>query len=808
MKKISAVIALVLAFMAPALLDAREVVDMNRGWRFCYGDADTMRLPEVDDSGWAIINVPHDFQISQPWVEPTADEMPDLDNPVANVKSRLSARGFKEPGVGWYRKHLTPLPEWTGRRVLLDFEGIMLTGDIYLNGERVGGTDYGYLGTEIDITDRLKPGEPNLIAVRADTGRPENSRWYTGGGLYRDVKIVVTDADRYFTRHPLYITTPVVSDSIASVKITGEIANHLPDGKPMTVRTDIVSPEGDTINRRTVRLAVNRRQRVKEYLLDSVAVKRPSLWSCESPSLYKAVVSVYNDDGTVADRVEATFGIRSIEYSPEFGFRLNGRKVLLKGIANHHTLGALGAAAYERAMEKRIKLLKDFGFNHIRTSHNPYSTSFLDLCDRYGILVVDELYDKWLTQYAGGRKEWVEQWPHDVPEFIKRDRNHPSVIMWSLGNELQTLWEIPYADWGVTPYRMQRELLRRYDDTRPVTVAMHPRGRNQATDSLPAPLALETDIAAYNYRYMYFPGDGRRFPRMVFYQSEANTSNMGPNYFDMDLDRVIGLAYWGMIDYLGESHGWPAKGWNEGVFDISLEPKPNAYFLRSYFKPDEPLVHIGIINKDYSTEWNGIKVGSTRMSELWNLSPGCRVSLYTYTNADEVELVVNGQSMGRRVNNRADSKTRNRILWDSIPYRPGYVEAVAYNSGSSRPVARHRISTAGEARKLVMDFDNRDWKADGYDLQHVRVVAVDGKGRRVHGADAQVEFTVEGPAEIVGVINGDITSGEPTVGNRRRLFNGTVTAILRSTGAPGKVTVTAAAAGLKPAVASISAIER
>ncbi len=274
------------------------------------------------------------------------------------------------------------------------------------------------------------------------------------------------------------------------------------------------------------------------------------------------------------------FGIRDIKFSPEFGFKLNGKKVLLKGIANHHTLGALGAAAYPKAIEKRLRLIKDFGFNHVRTSHNPYSTDFLNICDSLGILVVDELYDKWLKQYSGGRKDWTAQWQHDLPEWIKRDRNHPSVIMWSLGNELQGYSNLPFNDWGVTAYRLQKTLLERYDTTRQVTVAMHPRYRSLETDSLPAPLARETDIASYNYRYMYFPGDSRRFPDMIFYQSEANRSGMGPNFYEPDNDRVIGLAYWGMIDYLGESAGWPAKGWEQGVFDMSLQPKPEAWFIK------------------------------------------------------------------------------------------------------------------------------------------------------------------------------------------------------------------------------------
>lgn len=470
--------------------------------------------------------------------------------------------------------------------------------------------------------------------------------------------------------------------------------------------------------------------------------------------------------------------------------------MLLKGIANHHTLGALGAAAYPRAIEKRLQLLKSFGFNHVRTSHNPYSKDFLNLCDKYGILVVDELYDKWLTQFAGGREEWVNLWQHDVPEFVKHDRNHPSVVMWSLGNELQTYWDLPYADWGVTPYKLQRELLRRFDNTRPVTVAMHPRGRNQLTDSLPAPLAMITDVAAYNYRYMYFPGDSRRFPKMMFYQSEANAAMMGPNFFEMNLDKVIGLAYWGMIDYLGESQGWPAKGWAQGSFDISLEPKPTAYLLKSMFKPQEPTLHIGIIDKKSKGKmWNGINIGVGQMSNQWNRTAGSVVSLYTYTNCEEVEIKVNGKSYGIKKNNIHNPKERDKIRWDSICYEPGYIEAIGRNDG--KIVARHKIETTGKAVALKVVPDAETWKADGIDLQHVCVYAVDNKGRRVYDANDELTFAVTGEARIVGVINGDITSNELTVGNKRQLYNGTATVILRAGQHPSKIVLTTSANGFK-----------
>lgn len=777
----------------------RVFVPLNFDWQFRHLAPDT-------SGQWQKVNLPHDFQIAQPWVEPSPDERPDADNPMANITSRLSSRAFKEMGKGEYRKVFIPDSSWRGKRVLLDFEGIMLVGDVILNGVHIAATDYGYLGFDIDITDRLIDGEENVIEVIADTGNPDNSRWYTGGGLYRDVNIIVTDRNHYFTRHPLHITTPEVSPERSVLMIDGEIATYFP-ADSIRVGVKIKDASGREVYSAEKRLRNNPKQKIREFRIDSVALENVSLWDIENPALYTAELTLTDDEGRIRDKVCERFGFRSLEFSPEFGMKLNGRKVLLKGIANHHTLGALGAAAYPSAIEKRIKLLKDFGFNHIRSSHNPYSESFLDLCDENGILVVDELYDKWTTDYAGGRGDWNELWPHDVPEWTRRDRNHPSVVMWSLGNELQLIPDLPYNDWGVTPYKLQKTLLNRYDRERPVTVAMHPRGRNEFTDSLPAPLVMETDIAAYNYRYMYFPGDGRRFPRMIFYQSEANTSNMGPNFFEMDLDKVVGLAYWGMIDYLGESKGWPAKGWTEGVFDISLEPKPNAYFLKSYFMPEEPLVRIGVIDGGSSMLWNDVIVGGKSMTSHWNRPVGSSVDLYTFTNADEVELLLNGRSLGRRTNNIANARERNRIKWDSIPYEAGYLEAVAYRRGEAAPVARHRLETAGETVRLGASPDNNAWKADGMDLQHVEILALDNKGRRNPLASMPLNFEVDGPAEIVGVINGDMTSDELTVGNTRRLFNGRAVVILRSTQKAGAVNLKVTAPDLKPVTLKLRSVE-
>ena len=768
----------------------RDTLSLNRGWQFKYGNSSsTAQNTDFSTSDVQQVNLPHDFQISQPWVAPAKNEKADNSDQAANVKSRLSARAFKEMGVGVYRKVLHAPKEWQGRRLLLDFGGIMLVGDVYLNGNRIGGTDYGYVGFDIDVTKQLRYGADNELVVVANTMAPNNSRWYTGGGLYRDVRLIATNRDLYFERHPLFFSTP----GNKQLNVTAEVSNYTKSPSGL-IEVAILDANGHQVAVHKQSLTFSRKRRTREYVLDSIPLSNPQLWSCDHPYLYTAVVSLYRNDGTLADRVSEQFGVRTFEFSPQFGLKLNGEKVILKGIANHHTLGSLGAAAYPKAIEKRIKLLKSFGFNHIRCSHNPYSEDLYRLCDKYGIIVIDELYDKWLQQYAGGRTPWTNLWQHDIPEWVKRDRNHPSVALWSLGNELQTYTNLPFNDWGVTVYRLQRELVKRYDPTRLTTVAMHPRGRSEETDSLPCDLAKITDIQAYNYRYAYFPGDGRRFPYMIFYQSEANLPMMGPNYFGMDLNKVVGLAYWGMIDYLGESMGWPAKGWFNGVFDISLQPKPMAYFVKSMFS-NEPVVHIGVVdNKSDAVVWNGVKFGGETVTDHWNRTPGSKYTLYTYTNADEVELLVNGKSMGVK-KNTTDPNTRNKIKWTDIAYEPGYVEAVARKDGKT--VARHRINTFGKVSRLQLVPDQEVWKADGTDLQHVTVYAVDKNGNKVWDDTDELTFSVDGDASIVAVSNGDITTDENLAGNRIRLFHGSAMVILRAGVKPSAITLTVSAAGKK-----------
>ena len=784
-----------------ASASVRDTISLDRGWQFHRGDVSDVNMLKKLQANDEVVNLPHDFLIGQDWVAPDASERPDNSDAGSNVRSRLSPRGFKEMGIGWYRYELTPKAEWKGKRILLDFQGIMLVGDVYLNGKRIGGTDYGYLGFDVDVSKLLKFGEVNEIAVKADTRNPNNSRWFTGAGLYRDVNLIVTDKDLYFPRHPLFIRT--VNNQ--EVKIRANIFNQQKKVKaagtfiPVEVR--ILDADGHVVAQQKTDVDFNAKWRDREYELPALKIENAKLWSCDTPYLYTAEVTLYDNEGKVADQIREPFGVRTIEMNPQHGLLVNGKKVLLQGFANHHTLGALGAAAYPRAIEKRLKMMKEFGFNHVRTSHNPYSEDFLRLCDRLGILVVDELYDKWLAQYAGGRVDWESLWQKDIPEWVKRDRNHPSVVLWSLGNELQQYSNLPFNDWGVTAYELQKQLLHRYDDTRLTTVAMHPRYRNLDTDSIPADLAVATEVNSYNYRYMYFPGDMKRYPEKTFYQSEASTAAMGPNFYEMDRDKVLGLAYWGAIDYLGESMGWPVKGWNQGVFDLSLQPKPDAYFVKSMFS-DEPTVHIGIIEKaGGNVQWNGINVSAGKLSENWNREAGEKVSLYTYTNGDEVELFLNGKSLGVKKNSD-DPKLRARIKWDGIAYAPGTLLAVARKNG--KVVARHQIETTGEAVALKMVPDAETWHADGQDLMHVRVYAVDKKGRRVmnlkdKNAFSKLTFSVKGDADIVAVDNGNINSDELHVGKKqlnktaeRALYQGSALVILRAGTQPTKVELTVA----------------
>ncbi|QNA42661.1 glycoside hydrolase family 2 TIM barrel-domain containing protein [Lacibacter sediminis] len=759
----------------------------NFGWKFKAGDIPNAQSISFDDTDWRKLDLPHDFQIEQPW-DSTANR----------------GRGFKTNGIGWYRKTFKANESWKGKRVLLDFEGIMLHGDVWVNGKKIGGTAYGYLGFEADIAAIIKYDADNVVAVRSST--EGGSRWYTGGGLFRNVHLVVKDSVS-IARHGIFITTPKITDQNAEVKVQVEVAGIKDKQYELEIITKIVDPNGKQVGV-TKTFAPKKSKLVEvEIPLPTVTIANPQLWSCETPNLYTAEVSLVLN-GKVVDKRNEKFGIRTIEFSKEFGLKLNGKKVFLKGVANHHDLGAVGAAAYETSIARMMDKLKAFGFNHIRTSHNPYSESFFKLADEKGILVVDELYDKWgsIQAWAGNAK-WNDIWYDNVKEWIKRDRNHPSVIMWSFGNELQfqeERWNWPTTDWGITTYKIMDVVAKRYDPTRKTTVAMYPAragGIIRANPDfrikeniVPPELSTVTDVASFNYTWEDYQEYLKHAPDMIVYQSEAVTNELASPYFGMDRDKMVGLAYWGAIEYWGESDKWPKKGWNYSFFNHAMEPFPQAWLTKSIFT-DEPLVHIGIVDNEGDVKmWNDQVVGQKVISSHWNRQEGKKYNLYTYTNADEVELFINGKSIGIQKNS-TDVRKRNTIYWKDIPFTAGSIKAVARTAG--KVVAQHELQTTGKAVALIIETENTNWKADGMDLQYVKVYAVDSKGNKVQTETAELSFEVSGAATLIAVDNGNHLSDDLFAGTKKRLHNGFAMAILRSTQAAGTVKIKVTAEGLK-----------
>ncbi|MGD9929385.1 MAG: glycoside hydrolase family 2 TIM barrel-domain containing protein [Mangrovibacterium sp.] len=789
---------LICCLFTPALL-AQPVASpvrinqlFNFDWKFKLGNMTDAQSVAYDDRDWHALDLPHDFQIEQAW-----------------NKSASGGRGFKDMGEGWYRKSFKADPAWLGKRVLLDFEGVMLSGKVWLNGHKVADMEFGYLGYEADITEHLNYNGENVVAVYATTGKNRNSRWYTGGGLFRDVHMVVKDSIS-IARHGVFITTPDITEQRAEVEIQIDLEGISNKRLDIEIQAKVFSPDGKQVAVTKSLVPQGNRLQLVEALLPAATVINPQLWSCETPNLYTAEVSLIRN-GQLIDQVTETFGIRTIEYSSGFGFKLNGKKVFLKGIACHHDLGALGAAVYDQAIERLFKQLKAFGFNHVRTSHNPYSESFMKLADKYGILIVDELCDKWSEdKYWPGSRPFSEIWYKILPEWIKRDRNHPSVIMWSLGNELQMredLTGFPTGDWGVTTYRILDVLVKRYDTTRPTTVAMFPSRANAVTrhdpdfntNFNPPELSLVTEVASYNYQYHVYQEYQKKAPELIIYQSEASTSNQTGAFFGMDYNKMVGLAYWGAVEYWGESSGWPKKGWNYSYFNHALEPYPQAYLMKSAFV-DEPLVRIGVVDSsgEYQ-EWNDIVVGRTPVSSHWNRKEASSHNLFTFTNADEVELFVNGKSLGVQQNPVDDSERRNIIYWKNVPYgKGGNITAVAGINGTE--VARHRLETTGKAVAFRIETENWDWKADGMDLQYVKVYAVDSKGRVVPTVEGDIRFDISGEAKLIAVDNGDHNTDKVfSEGNAVSLHNGFAMAILRSTQTSGNVHVSILADGMKNA---------
>ena len=760
----------------------QQKVLWNFDWEFSFGK---------EQKEWRHVDLPHDFQFEQPW-----------------TKDGGGARGFKPMCEGWYRKTFVADTLWRGLNVKLDFGGIIYYGDVYLNGEKIASTDYGYVGLEADLTKHLRWGEENEVRVYASTGKKNGSRWYTGGGLFRDVYMKLENPT-HIARHGVFVSTKDNREVIIQTEVTGW------QGHDVSIKARVLDADGKVVGTTEGRMPKYTHQTSTEVQLPAVSLTEAHLWSPDTPYLYNADVLVY--DGTMlVDSVREQFGVRTLEFSPEFGFRLNGKKIFLQGNAGHHDLGALGAASYDRAIERMMLRLKAFGYNTIRCSHNPYSESFTKIADRVVMLIVDELTDKW-GGYWGGREPFVALWPGLIKEWVTRDRNSPSVILWSLGNELQTREDwTGYAglnDWGVTMYRVMDPVVKRFDPTRKTTVAMFParagaighREKAYKDYTVPPELAQVTDVASLNYQSAWYGEFKKHCPEMNIFQSEAETSNWLTAYYNMDREHSIGMAYWGSIEYWGESNKWPKKGWNYSFFSHTLEPYPTAWLVKSAFCENQPVVRLGVLDAkgSESISWNDIQVGQTSLLSHWNFEAGSKQRVYVFTNAPQAELLLNGKSLGTKQNDGKGSM-QHVITWD-VDYLPGTLLAIA-RSSEGKEVARHELQTAGKAVKLKIEDDSSlTWKSDGMDLKYLNVTAVDSKGRIVPDYEGELTVSVDGAASLLALDNGDHYTDELFAGittkkmavSTSHLRGGRMQVILRSKRQTGKVTVNATSGEFK-----------
>lgn len=765
--------SLAIIFLASAgggFAPAGEVVLLNAGWSRTVG------------SETRTVDLPDDFRINLPW------------------DARGSQyRGFKPETSGVYRKSFWTDSRWKGRRVFLELDGVQDVCDVFCNGKKVGNWEYGSLGFEIDLTDILVRDRENEIEVRCQTGVGGIARWYTGCGITRGAKLVVRNA-LAFRRHGLSVTTPVAEKDRASVEIGAEIVGwEAVTSGVAVVEAKVFAPDGREIGWTRADVGFVKGA-FAEVALPSVELEEPTLWQLDNPQLYRVVASV-SRDGAVTDTVERRFGIRKIEFSKDFGFRLNGCKVFLKGMSNHQHLGALGEASFPRAWKRQLLLMKEFGYNTLRCSHNPYPEEVLELCDVMGILVVDELTDKWRGCWAG-RKPFIELAPKLVREWVCRGRGHPCVILWSVGNETQHYERcLPFEDGnhGITEYRFLDALVKRWDATRPTTVAMFPARAKEITRRdpgfnekvIPPELSCVTEVASYNYVPCDYAAYQAYDPNLIVFQSEAAVNAMTEAYYAMDEATMVGISYWGAIEYWGESDGWPKKGWNYSFFRRTLDPHPQAWLVRSAFRSadEEPLVRLGVkIRATEVVSWNDVDVGSMRLASGWNFAPGERQCVYAFSNGDQVELFLNGRSLGTKWNEIANPGRRNLFIWENVAFEPGTLEAVARNGG--REIARHRLETTGPAIGIRLEAENADdWRADGLDLLYVRIYAVDAQGRRGQDAQGEVRVSVSGAATLLAVDDGNAYSDMMFDKGVANLHAGMALAIVRSTKAADTVTL-------------------
>lgn len=779
----------------PSTQVKRVTKNFGADWKFYLGDITKGQEPGFDDSRWRVLDLPHDWSIEGEFSK---------DNPAGVGGGALPG------GIGWYRKTFSVPESEKDRLTFIRFDGVYRNSEVWINGNRLGKRPYGYSSFEYELTPFLKyDGETNILAVRVDNSKQPNSRWYSGSGIYRHVWLVTTEkihVDHWGT----FVTTPEVNDHSARISVRVRVMNASGQDQEIVLKTVIRDDEGGD-----VASTISRTKALKDSVCEvsqEFVVVNPALWSVEHPFLYKAATTV-ESGGRTCDDYETTFGIRTFRFDPEKGFVLNGKLMKIRGVCNHHDLGCLGAAINTRALERQLEILKAMGCNAIRTSHNPPATELLDLCDRMGFIVMDEAFDMWKKGKAEFDYSWDwDKWHRrDLADMVLRDRNHPSVFIWSIGNEVLEQWDHEDSAGSV----IARELtyvIRSLDTTRPITANC-----NDRNPSNPIIHSGALDLIGYSYgqnEYCLFPDT---YPGKKLIGSETTSALATRGYYDMPSDSirrwpvrwdlplltgnpdntcssydncsapwgstheetwrlvkkfefVSGMFAWTGFDYLGEPtpYDWPSRSSYFGILDLSGFPK-DAYYMYQSEWTDKPVLHV---------------------FPHWNWHSGDTVDVWAYTNCDSVQMYLNGRYVGTR------QKVGEvlHLMW-RLPFEAGMLKGVGYARG--REIIVQEIRTAGKPARITLEADRNKIAANGSDLSFVTVRILDEKGTLVPDADNLVRFEISGEGRIVGVDNGSETSHESFKSDRRKAFNGLCLVVVQSTRKTGKILLKAMSDGLE-----------
>ncbi|HEU5125861.1 MAG TPA: glycoside hydrolase family 2 TIM barrel-domain containing protein [Verrucomicrobiae bacterium] len=777
-----AAILLFLIVSIPASAASRETISFDSNWRFFQGNATGAEAIQFNDSAWRVVNVPHDWSIEGPFAE---------------TNTTRGSGAFLPSGIAWYRKSFSLNSSAIGRSTWIEFDGVMANSDVWINGQHLGHRPNGYVSFHYDLTPFLNPSDTNVISVRADTSQQPASRWYTGAGIYRHVRLVVTDPV-HLAPWGVFVTTPNAGADAATVRVQATVTNASTTTREVKVQITIRDAKGKSVaSSETASQSVA--AGATANFSAEVSLKNPQRWSLEQPVLYSAVTKVISEN-SVVDDVVTPFGIREFEFKADTGFWLNGKNFKIKGVAVHHDGGAFGAAVPLRIWERRLQTLKELGVNAIRTAHNPVAPEFLDLCDRMGLLVMDEFFDCWTV--GKNRYDYhlyFDDWSKiDERDTILRDRNHPSIVLYSVGNEIH---DTPKQELAKRILAGLVEVAHENDPTRPVTQALF---RPNVSGDYTNGLADLLDVIGTNYRDQELLDAHRANPNRKIIGTEQG-HELKTWLACRDHPEHAGQFLWTGIDYLGEARRWPRIGFGSGLLDRTGMPRPVAFQRQSWWS-EKPMVAIArrVGADELAPTDPGYESADLRRPQVLFMDWTPRKTepheenVEVYSNCEEVELLLNGKSLGIK-SKPADDSARS---W-KVPYAPGILKAIGRNN--RKIAATQELSTAGAPAKILLSADRNQLTPAWDDVCTVNVSVVDQNGVLIPNASDLIEFRIEGPAVIAAVDNGDNASHEPFQAMERRAYQGRCIAMIKANAEHGRITLTASAAGLKTASLSIQA---